>query len=175
MPKPVFDIHYAVERLSRQAEAIFALVTGVDASQARWKPTTDDWSVLEVINHLYDEERDDFRTRFDLTLHQPTADWPPIDPPRWVIDRRYNERDFTESVQNFMTERKTSLTWLRSLDAADLHTEHRHPQFGSICAGDLLAAWVAHDCLHIRQLNELQFHFLAQFAQPFDVSYAGDW
>jgi hypothetical protein len=171
----VFDVSYAAERLARQRAAVYALVAGVDTAQARWKPTPDDWSILEVINHLYDEERDDFRTRFDMTLHQPGVEWPPIDPQQWVIDRRYNERDFTESVQGFMTEREKSLAWLRSLGAVDLQTEYRHPVFGSMRAGDMLGSWVAHDCLHIRQLNELHYQFLAQFAGPFDVSYAGDW
>jgi hypothetical protein len=175
MSTPTFGIPYAVERLSRQRAVIYALVAGVDGDQARWKPTPDDWSILEVINHLHDEERDDFRMRLDLTLHDPVADWPSIDPPRWVIERQYNERDFTESVQNFMAEREKSLSWLRGLDAVDLNTEHRHPQFGSMSAGELLAAWVAHDCLHIRQLNELHYHYLTRLARPYEVLYAGDW
>jgi hypothetical protein len=175
MPTPIFGIPYAVERLSRQRAVIYALAAGVDGDQARWKPTTDDWSILEVINHLYDEERDDFRTRLDLILHDPTADFPPIDPPLWVIERHYNERDFTESVQNFLSEREKSLAWLRSLEHFDPIAEHRHPQFGSMSAGEMLAAWVAHDCLHIRQLNELHYGYLARTAQPYSVLYAGDW
>lgn len=169
------SIPYAVERLGRQAATISALIAGVEASQARWKPTPEDWSILEVINHLYDEERDDFRIRLDLTLHRPEADWPAIDPPQWAIDRRYNERNFEESVRNFMAERERSLAWLRGLSAADLATEHVHPQIGAIPAGDLLASWIAHDCLHIRQLNELQYLFHEQVARPYQVGYAGDW
>jgi hypothetical protein len=175
MPTRTFDIPYAIERLAHQATAIQAIVVGVADEQARWKPAPDAWSILEVINHLDDEERDDFRLRFDLTLHQPEAEWPPIDPPQWAIDRRYNERDFAQSVANFLAERERSLTWLATLGAAELERAHRHPQFGAFEAGTLLASWVAHDCLHIRQLDELQYQYLAQVARPFDVQYAGDW
>ena len=168
-------IPYAIERLGRQGAAIQALVAGVEPSQARWKPTPEDWSLLEVINHLYDEERDDFRMRLDLTLHRPEADWPPIHPSQWAIDRRYNERNFDESVRNFLAERERSLAWLRGLSAVDLNLEHLHPQIGVMPAGDMLASWLAHDCLHIRQLNELQYLFHEQQARPYQVGYAGNW
>ena len=39
----------------------------------------------------------------------------------------------------------------------------------------LLAAWLAHDCLHIRQLNEIRYAWLATMAAPYAVGYAGDW
>ena len=58
------------QQLTQQAQTIRALVTGVSAEQARWKPTPEDWSLLEVINHLYDEEREDFRQRVDYQLHR---------------------------------------------------------------------------------------------------------
>jgi DinB superfamily len=175
MPTPSFSIPYAIERLALQATVIQALVTGVADEQARWKPTPEEWSVLEVVNHLYDEERDDFRMRFDLTLHQPEADWPPIDPPQWAIDRQYNARDFAQSVGNFLAERERSLAWLRDLGVVDLHSAHHHAQFGSMEAGVLLASWVAHDLLHIRQINEVHYRYTTQVARPFSVEYAGDW
>ena len=67
--------HIAIANdLARNAETIHRMVNGVSDEQARWKPTPEDWSILEVINHLYDEEREDFRTRIDYTLHRPGED-----------------------------------------------------------------------------------------------------
>ncbi len=42
-------------------------------------------------------------------------------------------------------------------------------------AGELLAAWVAHDNLHMRQLVELRRARLVNLTAPYDVSYAGEW
>jgi hypothetical protein len=42
-------------------------------------------------------------------------------------------------------------------------------------AGDMFAAWVAHDGLHIRQLNELHRSLLERAAKPYRVGYAGEW
>ncbi len=70
------------ERLRANAAVIAALVAGVTDEQARWKPDPAQWSILEVMGHLADEEVEDFRTRLDLTLHRPEAEWPRIDPQR---------------------------------------------------------------------------------------------
>ena len=175
MPHAILTATFAADRLAQQAQIIAALTAGVDAAAAHWRPDAAAWNMVEVINHLFDEEREDFRTRFDLTLHQPEADWPPIDPQGWVTARAYDARDLAASLRDFLAERERSVAWLRTLGALDLASEHRHPVFGSMSAGELLAAWLAHDCLHIRQLNELRYAWLATMAAPYPVGYAGDW
>jgi hypothetical protein len=54
-----------VAQLTNQAETIRSLVQGITDEQARWKPDAKSWSLLEVINHLGDEEREDFRDHVD--------------------------------------------------------------------------------------------------------------
>jgi hypothetical protein len=161
-------------QMSTQADTIVALTQGISAEQAGWKPDPDAWSMLEVINHLLDEEREDFRVRLGLILYHTDQPWPPIDPQGWVTSRHYNERDFEESVRLFSAERQNSLNWLRSMPKPDWQTTVTAP-WGSIAAGDMLAAWVAHDLLHIRQLIELHWAYTIQALQPFSTQYAGDW
>ncbi len=102
------DLNRVLLRLMRNANVVTALSADLDDVQARWKPSPDDWSILEVVNHLYDEEREDFRTRLDIILHRPDDTWPPIHPSAWAVERRYNERDPEESLENFLAERRTS-------------------------------------------------------------------
>lgn len=161
-------------RLVHNAEAIHALVRGVGAEQARWKPAPDDWSILEVINHLYDEEIEDFRTHLDHILHYADQAWPRIDPASWVTARRYNERELGPSLANFLTARRESVDWLRSLGNPDWEARAEAP-FGPIQAGEMMAAWVAHDLLHQRQLVELQWAYTTGQMVPYEVRYAGDW
>jgi hypothetical protein len=147
---------------------------GVTQVEARFKPNPESWSVLEVVCHLCDEEREDFRQRLDIILHRPTEKWPPIDPVGWVTTRRYNERNLSETLDSFLAERDKSLTWLKSLSTPNWEAEYIAP-FGLIKAGDMLASWVAHDTLHMRQLVELRRGRIVSLAEPFDVRYAGDW
>ena len=122
------------QELAHSAEIIRALTLGVSQAEARFKPTPESWSILEVVCHLYDEEREDFRQRLDLILHRPEEPWPPIDPEEWVAARAYNQRDLAEMLGNFLAERDKSLAWLKSLPAPDWEAEHTD-QYGSMKAG----------------------------------------
>jgi len=168
------DVQHVTTRMAESAAAIEALVSGLGNSQTRWRPDPDSWSVLEVVNHLWDEEREDFRLRIDYTLHQPGETWPPIDPAGWVTARRYNERDLAESLDGFLSARDDSLAWLRALHSPDWAATYQAP-WGEITAGDLLASWVAHDLLHLRQLVELRWSITTRELEPHGVIYAGEW
>jgi hypothetical protein len=162
------------QQMARQAEAIRALVQGISDEQARWKPSPDEWSILEVINHLYDEEIEDFRTHLDLILHHPSDPWPRIDPQGWVTERQYNALEVAKSLDNFLDARKESLAWLEGLTSPNWEAAFQVP-WGQIAAGDMLASWVAHDLLHLRQLVELHRAYVVRLADPHKVDYAGPW
>lgn len=160
--------------LANSAKIVRQLVTGVAQAEARSKPKPDSWSILEVVCHLYDEEREDFRQRLDILLHRPEEPWPPIDPVGWVTQRQYNDRDLAEMLDKLLAERDHSLAWLGDRAGSNWDAEYPAP-FGPIKAGDLLASWAAHDNLHIRQLVELRRARLVTITAPYDVRYAGDW
>ena len=162
-------------QLRSQADAIHAMAVGVSAEQARWQPAADSWSLLEVINHLDDEERLDFRVRLDLLLHQPHEPWPPTDPEGWVVSRAYNQRDLQTSLARFMAARADSIAWLGTLEDPNWESAAVSPWGGTIRAGDMLAAWLAHDLLHIRQLVELHWAWDERQFAPYRLEYAGDW
>jgi hypothetical protein len=167
----------AADRLAANAEAIRALATCVSAEQARWRPSDEAWSLLETVCHLADEEREDFRVRLEFTLLRPGEAWPPIDPAGWVSERRYNEGNLDAALADFLAERARNAAWLRGLSAEEpaLETAYEHPQWGPVPAGDILAAWLSHDQLHLRQLTELHYAWTKESSRPYDTRYAGEW
>ena len=168
------DLASFSNQLANHAGTIQTLTLGVSKEQARWKPDPQSWSILEVVNHLHDEECADFRVRLDILLHHPDQPWPPINPAGWVTERLYNQRDLAVSMDNFLDERRKSLAWLRALNGPVWDTSVTSP-FGTMRAGDMFAAWVAHDLLHLRQLVELHWAWLLKSAQPYQLNYAGEW
>jgi len=171
----MIDVQAAYARLAANGDVIRALASGLAEGQSHWRPTETAWSIVEVINHLRDEEREDFRTRLDLTLRAPSEPWPRIDPERWARERDYNARELAGSLDAFLGERRASLAWLAGLDAPDWGAVHHHPSIGVMSAADVLGAWIAHDHLHIRQLDELHWQWLAGRTAPIALSYAGGW
>lgn len=168
------EIAYLLDKLENQGEIIRRMVDDVDDDQALWKPDAESWSILEVINHLYDEEREDFRQQLDILLHHPGRPLAEINPRGWVTQRQYNQRSLKESAERFTAERRASLGWLGNLSSPDWSVGIEAP-FGWISAGDMAASWVAHDLLHIRQLVELRWAYTTQMLKPFRVQYAGGW
>jgi len=168
------NISYFTQQMRENASLIQALVAHVSPEDARWRPDLDSWSILEVINHLYDEEKEDFRVRLNIILNHPDQKWPPIDPGGWVVSRQYNKRELSTSLENFSAERKQSLVWLQTVEDVDWNKTYEAP-FGPIRAGDMFISWVTHDHLHLRQLVELHRALaLAKFT-PYTSRYAGEW
>ena len=162
------------QELSQSTEMIRALLAGISQEEARMKTSKGTWSILEVMCHLYDEEREDFREHLDFILHRQHEEWHPIAPQAWVKLRKYNEQNFKSMKAKFFRERTKSFTWLKSLQKADWNTTYKS-KFGSMRAGDMFASWVAHDNLHIRQLVELRRWHIERNTKPFEIRYAGEW
>ena len=168
-------VHDIIERLRANVDVFDALTRGVSEEQSRWKPATDQWSILEVVNHLADEEVEDFRHRLDLTLHRPGEHWPPIAPEEWARERQYNSRELGQSVERLMTRRARSLRWLEGLTQPDWSRLYEHPSAGPLPAGGVLTSWLAHDFIHVRQLNRLHREYLASELADYAPDYAGPW
>jgi len=169
----IMNHHKIKEHLRVNGQVFKYLFQSVTDEQACWKPGKDRWSILEAINHLYDEEREDFRQRLELVLSNPKAPWPPIDPEGWVVERKYNESNLKQSLDNFFEEREKSLLWLNGLAVPNWQATHQHPQMGPMSAELILANWLAHDLFHIRQVNDLQFAYLKKLVKPVSMDYSG--
>jgi len=166
------DLGYFVKRFAANARTFAALTSGVDSDQARHRPEPDKWSLIEIMCHLYDEERYDFRSRVESTLRDPQGPWETIRPVEWILEHKYIEQDLGDTLANFLEERERSLDWLREVESPNWDNVHTHEKLGDIRAGDLLVAWLAHDYLHIRQISNLHVAVLRGSFAPYKIDYA---
>ncbi|MGA0420583.1 MAG: DinB family protein [Phycisphaerales bacterium] len=167
-----------VERLAAFPTAVRAMVERLSPEEARWRPSEDDWSIVEILGHLLDEERSDFRDRLERLLRDPAEPWPPIDPVAAAAARNDRDRDLHEILAAFDKARSESVAWLcqrlAETPAMDWAVAKTHPK-GDLSAGDLLASWAAHDLLHLRQIAKRLHGMLDTLGDPFTVGYAGTW
>jgi len=159
-------------QLLKNLSVFRTLFNSISEEQIRWKPEPEKWSVLEVAHHLLDEEKEDFKKRIQYTLESPQKQWAEINPQQWVIDRAYNNQNFNEIIKKFYKERENSIKWLQGLKSANWENIYIHPKIKEISAGDLLASWIAHDFLHLRQIINLNLEFFKKKSEPFQTNYA---
>ena len=162
------------QELQSSTDMIRAFLVRITQGEAQVKPNPESWSILEVVCHLHDIEREDFREHLDFILHRQNEAYHEIDPQAWINERRYNEQDFQSMQEQFFSERQKSLEWLRGLSNSDWDITYSS-QYGSLSAGEMFSCWVAHDNLHLRQLVELRRARIENITQPYPIEYAGDW
>ena len=167
------DRMYLIEQLERHGEAFRALFSGMGPI-ATFRPTPEKWCAVELVCHLRDEEREDFRARLEHVLATPEAALPNTDPSGWMKDRAYAEQNFDLVLADFLEERQRTVAWLRTLKNAPWRNAHPHPRVGPITADLFLVNWVAHDMHHLRQLNNLRYAYLASVSTE-SLEYAGIW
>jgi hypothetical protein len=158
----------SIRQLSRNGEAIQALVATFTDAQLAFKPAPDTWSVAQVLEHLYNEERRDFRKHLRTALGEQE---PPM--------QHVAVSDAHQALKGLLAERAASVAWLTALEGADWEAVI-HLRFGpddemDISAGEMLASWLEHDVLHLRQLVELMHAVNAARMSSLAVRYAGGW
>ena len=168
------DYTRVINGLGENRNVFKASLLGLPEEIFLWKPNPGKWCLLEIVCHLYDIEREDFRVRTRYALETLTGPLPPLDPQGWVNERKYIQQNYSDKINDFLAERDQSVKWLQSLANPDWDNAYRHEKFGKMTAKMFLSNWLAHDYLHIRQITKLKYDYLQQLAGE-DLSYAGNW
>ncbi len=172
MPMDRQSFERLVEQHALYPSVIQSFVRAVDIESMRARETEGRWSPLEILAHLLDEEREDFRPRAQAASAGCRIDTK-IDPVGWVTQRAYNAKDPEQVCGEFERERVRSCAWLGALDLGLLEASLEHPQLGRMRCGDFIAAWRMHDLLHLRQLSTALTVILARPLAEWRLDYAG--
>lgn len=169
-----FHPEIIIEQLALNRLVFDALFTASLQSDLLYRPAPAKWCILEILCHLVDEEKDDFRARLNHVLTNPSAPLPPSNPVAWMTERKYLEQSYEKKLEEFLKERFHTIRWLQSLENPKWDNAYAHPKVGPLTAKMFLCNWLAHDQHHIRQLNALQHEYLREKTGE-DLKYAGDW
>jgi hypothetical protein len=174
--KSLMNIDFLIRELKRNEHIFNALLSSFvdDEDFITWKPEPGKWCLLEILCHLIDEEKEDFRTRVRFALENSTTQPPAIDPQNWVISRNYLHQNYSLKRTEFITERQSSISWLNSLKNKDWNAFFTHSKFGKFSAHFMLSNWLAHDYLHIKQITKLRYDYLKHISGE-NLDYAGNW
>lgn len=170
----MIELNNIIRQLTANAAAMHALLETVSDEQAHWQPNPESWPLRRVMEHVYNEERMDFRKHLLEMFSNPPQPWS-----EWRHEEFIPVADCRQALEAFLLERRASIQWLQSLETPNwdiTSTAHFGPtEVITLSAGDVLVSWVDHDYLHIRQMNELLHAWNEQQVAPYSVRYAGGW
>jgi hypothetical protein len=172
MSDPTRLLGEARRELGRLLPALDALLTDVDDATWRARPAPTEWAPVEIVCHLRDEETEDFGARLRVVV-EGGRQFTPIDPERWAVERRYREAAPREALDALRARRASNLELLAGIAPERLRAAVSTPRLGSLSGLDVLAAWVAHDRLHLAQLAATLARGWATRWAPLRVDYAG--
>ena len=169
------NLEFFIARLAANAKALESLCQATTNEQALWKQSAEKWSLRQIVYHLSQTEEKDFRPRLEKTLRDASENWNPLITTEMRLEESNGENNLNEYLQNFLDEREKSIAWLKTIENPNWENAHLHNEQLTLAAGDLLASWLAHDYLHIKQIIRLQYDYVNSISEPFKTDYAGKW
>jgi hypothetical protein len=149
------DLDEVTSILARTPGVLDALLSQLPTDWVHRNDGPGTWSAYDIVGHLVEGERGNWLPRAMMLLEHGTGRaFEPFDREA-MLGREREPADVL--LSRFRTARLTSLERLCSLDltSADLDRLGRHPEFGTVTLGNLLATWVAHDLTHLAQVAEV--------------------
>lgn len=165
-----FDLQEAIEVLSRTPGALRALLQDLPPGWTSNDEGPDTWSPYDVLGHLIHGERADWIARLTTILeHGEARTFESFD--RFAQFRESQGKSLGDLLDELAELRERNLETLRGLDLQpeQLELRGRHPDFGTVTLGQLLATWTVHDLGHIAQIARVMAHQYADHVGPWEA------
>jgi hypothetical protein len=159
----------AVAILERTPAAVGALLDGLPETFVRATEGERTWSPYDVVGHLVHGERADWLGRARHILSGDQSPFTPFD--RRAQFRGSEGKSLRELLDEFTELRGRNVAELlaMNLGTGDLLRTGRHPDFGEVTLGQLLAAWVVHDLDHVAQIARTMAKVYADAVGPWSA------
>lgn len=150
------DLETARSLLRRTPGVLDALLRGLPDPWVRENEGPDTWSSVDVVGHLIEAEETNWIPRLrHLLAHGESAAFPPFD--RFGFAEKLQGLTLPALLDLFRERRARSLEALDRLGLApgDVARRGRHPDFGPVTLGQLVATWAVHDLNHLGQIVDV--------------------
>jgi hypothetical protein len=150
------EFQEVVRFLEETPEQIRQLAARMSAQDLRWKPSDEEFSVVEQVCHLRDLEREGYHERINklLTEHEPTL--PDFEGDRIARERDYNSQDFEAAFQEFARSRAENVRLMKTLSPEQLNRSGVLEGVGAITLEKLFQLMREHDQSHREELSDLR-------------------
>jgi DinB superfamily len=161
------ELKDTVSLLSRTPPALNALLRDLPQTWTHRTEGENTMSAFDVVGHLVYAERADWIPRVKMVLELgETKAFEPFD--RKGHLRECQGKSLGQLLDEFSRVRAENLEQLRrwNLGPEDMKKRGRHPAFGAVTLGQLLATWAAHDLTHLHQVSRIMAHQYREAVGP---------
>jgi hypothetical protein len=154
------EFQEVVSFLEETPESIRRLGFEMASEDLKWKPSVDEFSVLEQVCHLRDLEREGYRIRIKKLLTEDQPILPDFDGSRIARERNYNAHDFESACREFAREREENVCVMKTLSPNQLNRSGVLEGVGAITLERLVLLMHEHDQSHRNELKHLRERIL---------------
>jgi len=127
-------------------------ISGLTATQLKWRPQPAKWSIAEIIAHLADAEIvASWRMRSVIGENGVTIQ--PFDQDAWASTFNYRGRDGKRSLETFRVLRENNLAMLKEIPKETWDNYGMHLERGKETIAHLARMFAGHDTNHVLQVE----------------------
>jgi HAD superfamily hydrolase (TIGR01549 family) len=138
--------------LSSTPAALDALSTSLTPDEERFRPSKDEWSIVEIICHLRDADKEVNIPRFESLLDESDIFLSGVDTDPWVKERSYQKEECQNALSEYELYRSKLLRLVHSLPENLWERTLRHSIFGPTKPAELVGFVATHDRSHVQQV-----------------------
>jgi hypothetical protein len=145
-----------LDAAEKSPKQIAAAVSGLPDKALRYKPSPDNWCILEVLGHLADIEIV-YAHRFRQMLADEKPVIAPMDQDAWARNLGYMETPAPEAVALYGLNRHHNVQLLRRLKPGDLEKSAHHPELKhDVTVAEYVERLGTHGANHLGQIERLK-------------------
>jgi hypothetical protein len=145
-----------LDAAEKSPKQIAAAVSGLSDKALRYKPSPEQWCILEVLGHLADIEIV-YAHRFRQMLADTKPVIAPMDQDAWARNLDYLETPAPELIALYGLNRHHTLQVLRRLKSIDLEKSAYHPELKhDVTVAEYIEKMGTHGAGHLEQIERLK-------------------
>jgi uncharacterized damage-inducible protein DinB len=155
-----FERRRFFETLAATPQALKASLKGLSKKVLLWTPAPGKWSILEILCHMRDMEREAYIERYTRILSENEPALPNLEGEALAILRAYRSQKAPEVVREWVALRRQTLQLLRKAGKAQWARAGIHATAGRLTMEDLIRRHaVGNDEAHLRQIEAIKRRF----------------
>lgn len=156
-----FERRRYFETLAATPQSLKAALKGLSKKVLLWTPAPGKWSILEILCHMRDMEREAYIERYTRILSENEPALPDLDGEALAILRAYRSQKAPEVVREWVALRRQTLQLLRKAGKAQWARAGIHATAGRLTMEDLIRRHaVGNDEAHLRQIEAIKRRFV---------------